>query len=238
MYCFYTLLSIIFNIHSSRPPARPAPFTRSSPSPRGPAAISGSTVTAAGFDAVQSRRDPVTPVARLQAPASLRDPRLRPQARAARRRARRVADARAAAGCDRSGRGLPRARQRPRSARLSLLPARTLANRCRARTDDARGRSTGAALPAWAAVKPAPLTNRLILDRGSLSGRRRASRVTGGAIPPLHGDDMPGVSTTRGLRSPLFVDAISDGSQNGGSPVSVLRRSGSWVGPYCSRTRS
>ena len=47
-----------------------------------------------------------------------------------------------------------------------------------------------------------------------------------------------GASTTRGLRSPLVVDALSDGNQNGGSPVSVLRRSGSWVGPYCSRTRS
>lgn len=87
------------------------------------------------------------------------------------------ADARTPATSHRSRRGLPRARKRARSARLPVLPARTLANRCGARTDDARGRSTGASLSAWAAMKPAPTPNRVILDRLGLSGRRRACRT-------------------------------------------------------------
>lgn len=91
---------------------------------------------------------------RLHAPAPLRDTRLRPQARMTRRRAGRVADARAAADRDRSRRGIPRTRQRPRSANLPALRGVGAAHGCGAITAAARVGCACAALSGRAAMRP------------------------------------------------------------------------------------
>jgi hypothetical protein len=89
---------------------------------------------------------------RLQAPAPLRAARLRPQAGPACRRPCGTPDAGTTSGGDRSGRGLPRPRQRGGPAMLPALWGRALAHGRDRHGSPVRSARAGAALSGWAAM--------------------------------------------------------------------------------------